>query len=79
MLKPDGIIHLKTDNSIFFEYSLNIIEENNHTLLLKTFDLYDSDYKDDILGIKTYYEQKFMEKGFKICYLKFTMKNSNAD
>ncbi|NTW31478.1 MAG: tRNA (guanosine(46)-N7)-methyltransferase TrmB [Bacteroidetes bacterium] len=72
-IKPEGIIHLKTDNAIFFEYSLNIIHENNHTLLFTTHDLYGSELTDDILGIKTFYEQKFMEKGFKICYLKFKL------
>jgi len=73
LLKPEGIIHLKTDNINFFEYSLSIIQENNHKLLFKTYDLYSSAFIDDALNIKTYYEQKFMQKGFKICYLKFLL------
>jgi tRNA (guanine-N7-)-methyltransferase len=73
-LIPEGLVHLKTDNTGFFDYTIEIIKEENHELVYSTFDLYNSDSPDDILSIKTYYEQKFTEKGCKICYLKFKMK-----
>ena len=71
ILKPDGVIHLKTDNIPLFEYSLDVILKGNHTLLFSTGDLYDPDLDDDILSIRTYYEQMFIKKGLPICYLKF--------
>jgi tRNA (guanine-N7-)-methyltransferase len=71
ILKPHGIIHLKTDNIHLFEYTLDVIRESNHALLFSTKDLYDLKFNDDILSIKTYYEQKFIKKGYRICYLKF--------
>lgn len=79
ILKPGGIIHLKTDNEGFFKYTLEEIERNNYNLIEHTFDLYaeridDLDQKtQEILSIKTYYENLFSAKGHKIHYLKFKL------
>lgn len=75
ILIKEGIIHLKTDNAGLFEYTLEIIAEEKHELLFKTHDLYASD-PNDILSIKTYYEQMFSGQGFKICYLKFRINHT---
>jgi len=78
ILKPNGIIHLKTDNEGFFRYTLEEIEQNNYNLIEHTFNLYNEELKNldektqDILSIKTYYENLFSAKGHKIHYLKFT-------
>lgn len=78
LLKPNGIIHLKTDNEGFFRYTLEEIERNNFNLIEHTFNLYDEEIKNldqktqEILSIKTYYENLFSKKGHKIHYLKFT-------
>ncbi len=68
-----GIIHLKTDNEPFYNYSREIIAENNFEELDATNDLYaDITQRDEALtSIKTHYEKMFSKKGFKICYLKF--------
>ena len=71
ILIQNGLIHLKTDNIGFFNYTLEVINEAKHNLLFETNDLYSSSCTDDILSIKTYYEDKFTKKGFTICYLKF--------
>lgn len=71
ILIPNGCINLKTDNIGLFNYTLEVIREAKHNLLYETNDLYNSGCTDDILSIKTYYEDKFTKKGFKICYLKF--------
>lgn len=76
ILKPEGIIHLKTDNAGLFDYTLEIIEEAKHELLFKIYDLYNSGDIDDILSLKTYYEQMFSVQGYKICYLKFRLNHS---
>jgi tRNA (guanine-N7-)-methyltransferase len=73
ILKPGGIIHLKTDSEPFWAYTKEVIAENGFKLLDATNDLYaDPGARDEALtNIKTYYEKLFSEKGFKICYLKF--------
>jgi len=73
-LKNNGIVHLKTDNNILYNYTLNIAIENNLEILASTADLYNSGIVDDILGIRTFYEAKFMNEEKKICYLSFRLK-----
>lgn len=76
-LKPGGTIHLKTDSDLLFESTLEEITENKYNLLEKTWDLYgempehlDAETREN-LSIKTYYEQLFSAKGFKIKYCRF--------
>ena len=76
-LKPDGIIHLKTDSDFFYEFSAEECESNGYEVLFKTDNLYkegiqnfDADFQ-EILNIKTHYEQIFTEKGHNIHYLRF--------
>ncbi len=72
-LKPNGIIHLKTDNTVLYEYTLKIINKNNLDIIKSTNDLYNSEFADDILSIKTFYEQQFLDEGKTIFYLKFKL------
>ena len=71
ILAADGIIHLKTDSRPLYDYTLNVIDENKFRKIYATDDLYHSDGKNEILGIKTTYEKIFLEQGSKICYIKF--------
>lgn len=72
-LKPDGIVHLKTDSNFMFTYTRFMIEVNRFPVEFSTEDLYHSDLVDDILGIKTYYEQQWLDRGLSIKYIKFTL------
>lgn len=72
-LKPDGIIHVKTDSNFMFTYTKYMIEENKFPVEFMTEDLYHSDLVDDILGIKTYYEQQWLDRGLSIKYIKFLL------
>lgn len=67
------IVHLKTDNTPFFEYSLGIIEEQNLELLFHTSDVDKDPGSDDVVSIRTFYEEKFREKGERIKYLRFQL------
>ncbi|MGZ6501292.1 MAG: tRNA (guanosine(46)-N7)-methyltransferase TrmB [Bacteroidia bacterium] len=73
ILKDGGVINLKTDNEPFYDYTKEVVAENKFEVLDSTNDLYDDRMeRDDVLtSIKTYYEKKFSDLGFKICYLKF--------
>lgn len=74
IIKPGGIIHLKTDNIIFFEYTLDIIKEQGHNLLYKSYDVYGDMNNSVLTQIQTFYEKKWLEFGTKIKYLKFNLK-----
>jgi tRNA (guanine-N7-)-methyltransferase len=72
-LKPGGIIHLKTDNIIFYEYTLDVIKEHHLELLYANDDIYSSGPDNEITKIQTYYEKKWLDHGTKIKYLKFRL------
>lgn len=77
ILKSGGIIHLKTDNDEFYNYTLEVIREGHHTLIFSTDDLYaqpPGDHTRDVSGVKTHYENIWLEQGLKIKYLKFNLK-----
>lgn len=71
ILKPEGIIHLKTDSNFMFTYTSAMIDDNKLPVLYKTEDLYHSDLVDDVLKIQTYYEQQWLSRGLTIKYVKF--------
>ncbi|MCW3105397.1 MAG: tRNA ((7)-)-methyltransferase [Bacteroidetes bacterium] len=75
ILVEDGVVHLKTDSEFFYDYTREVIKENNLQELDATNDLYAAPEKRDavLTEIKTYYEKKFSDKGFKICYVKFRL------
>lgn len=72
ILVPEGLIHLKTDSRQFHEYTLSLLQNNNVTPEIATKDLYSPGQElDEILSLKTFYEQKFLEEGKPITYLRF--------
>lgn len=74
-LKPDGIIHLKTDSAFLHGFTLGVIELEGHEVLDSTHNVYTSRTDNELLmNIKTYYEQLFHSKGFPITYIKFRPK-----
>lgn len=71
ILKENGIIHLKSDSPFLYTYTRAMVQENHFPILVDTDDLYNSGIDDDILGIKTFYEQQWLERGKSIKYIKF--------
>ncbi len=77
ILKPGGIINFKTDNEPLFNYTLDVIKEHNHKLILSVKDLYNYDGLEEVKEIRTYYEKLFSEQGYAINYMQFQL-NANA-
>lgn len=71
ILKENGIIHLKSDSPFLYTYTRAMVQENHFPILIDTDDLYNSGIDDDILSIKTFYEQQWLERGKSIKYIKF--------
>ena len=72
-LASDGLIHLKTDSNFMFTYTKYMVEENKFPVEFCTDDLYHSGLADDILSIRTYYEQQWLDRGLNIKYMKFRL------
>lgn len=73
ILKKDGIIHLKTDNDSLYDYTKELILQENHELLFFSNDLYNSEFKEEAIQFQTFYEQKYLSIGKNINYLKFKL------
>ncbi|MEO6169121.1 MAG: tRNA (guanosine(46)-N7)-methyltransferase TrmB [Chitinophagales bacterium] len=72
ILQPGGIIHLKTDDQLLYEFSLDTIAKENCRLLFNTDNLYASDLPDEILSVRTFYEKQHLANGKTIKYIRFT-------
>lgn len=72
-LKPNGVIHLKTDSQHLHDYTKAVIEHNGLTLETSCSDIYGTNYADQLLSIKTAYERNYLKKGLPISYLRFSL------
>ena len=79
LLQDNGLVHLKTDSNFLYTYTSAMVEANQLPVLFQTDDLYhtlsaeeDAEVK-EILGIRTYYEQQWIDRGLNIKYLKFRL------
>jgi tRNA (guanine-N7-)-methyltransferase len=79
LLKPNGTINLKCDSDLLFEYTLEQIEEHKYAKQEETWDVYNEFVKrtdqttKNLMNIRTFYEQKWLEEGKTIKYCRFTI------
>ena len=65
LLKPGGMLKLKTDNVGLFDFSLEEFSDFGMEIIWQTRDLHSSEKNAD--NVMTEYEKNFSEKGFNIC------------
>lgn len=77
LLKPGGIIHLKTDNVELHRFTLEVIKKEGLELIDATEDVYgDPKPRDPVLReIQTTYEKRFLGEGMKITYVSFRLRS----
>lgn len=78
ILKPEGIIHLKTDSEFLHGYTLGFLQGAGHEIITAHHDIYGAPEYDPgtelLREIRTYYEELFSAKGKTITYIKFKVK-----
>jgi len=75
-VKPEGVLNLKTDSPIMYEFTLHeVVEKQGLPLLYHTDDLYANDDVLEVKTIRTFYEQMWLDEGRTIKYLKFRINN----
>lgn len=78
ILSKNHLIHLKTDNDTFYQYTLDVIKEQNHELIFACDNVYESnlpeDIKKQVCTIQTFYEQMWLKEGRSIKYLVMSLK-----
>lgn len=73
ILKPGGVIHLKSDSNFMFTYTKEVVAENHLPVIDICDDIYALRPDDEILSIKTYYEQQWLARGITIKYIQFAL------
>lgn len=75
ILKPDGVLHLKTDSEFMHGYTLGLLHGLGHDIEYAHHDVYGNEYSpDEVTSIQTYYEGQYLEEGKKITYIRFKLK-----
>lgn len=73
VLKPGGLIHLKTDSGLLFDFTMESIHANKCEIVDVSKDIYSEKTDDDDLMIQTYYEKKHLENKKTIKYVAFRL------
>jgi len=79
ILKPNGIVHLKTDAAFLHGYTLGVLDGWNIKPEMAHHDVYQYVHAPaDVIGIQTFYEQQYRERGIPITYLKFSFPTDDS-
>tara|TARA_R110000868_G_scaffold114364_1_gene306517 strand:+ start:58 stop:738 length:681 start_codon:yes stop_codon:yes gene_type:complete len=76
ILKPDGVIHLKTDSEFMHGYTLGLLHGEGHEVLYANHNVYKQEGSpEEVTGIQTFYESQYLEQNKAITYIRFKIKN----
>ncbi|MEZ4879772.1 MAG: tRNA (guanosine(46)-N7)-methyltransferase TrmB [Chitinophagales bacterium] len=76
-LKKDGIIHLKTDSDILYEYTKEVLQTVPSKILKDYPDVYAMNKNEELYNIQTHYEKMHLKDGRTIKYIAFQIQTSN--
>lgn len=75
ILKPDGVVNLKTDSEFMHGYTLGLLHGQGHLVLYANHNVYRNEGSPEIVTtIQTFYEQQYLEKDKAITYIRFKIK-----
>ena len=71
VLNENGIVHLKTDDDMLFEFTMETLVEEKLPIIYSDNDIYSKPLYHTDLEVKTYYEEKHLRNQKTIKYVKF--------
>lgn len=75
ILKPDGVMHLKTDSEFMHGYTLGLLHGEGHEVLYANHNVYKNEGSpEEVTSIQTFYEKQYLEQQKPITYIKFKIK-----
>lgn len=75
ILKPEGVVNLKTDSEFMHGYTLGLLHGEGHEVIQANHDVYKNEYSPkEVVGIQTFYEKQYLEQGKPITYIQFKIK-----
>lgn len=76
ILKPEGIVNLKTDSEFMHGYTLGLLHGEGHEVMYANHDVYRQEGSPtEVTNIQTFYENQYLETHKPITYIKFKIKN----
>ena len=74
ILKPDGVINLKTDSEFMHGYTLGLLHGGGHEVIYANHDVYKNEGSpNEVTSIQTFYESQYLKLGKPITYIKFKL------
>ena len=75
ILKPDGIVNLKTDSEFMHGYTLGLLHGEGHEVLYANHNIYVNEGSPkEVTEIQTFYEKQYLEINKAITYIRFKIK-----
>ena len=75
ILKPSGLMHLKTDSEFMHGYTLGLLHGLGHEVIYANHNIYKNEGAPvEVTGIQTFYESQYLEVNKPITYIKFRIK-----
>ena len=75
ILKPDGIIHLKTDSEFMHGYTLGLLQGEGHEIIYANHDVYKNEGSpEEVTDIQNFYEEQYLEQNKPNTYIRFKLK-----
>ena len=73
IMKPNGLIHLKTDSPFLYTYTTEMLKLNPYPVLANTDDLYAGNLYPDARALQTHYERQWLDRGLSIKYIEWQL------
>jgi tRNA (guanine-N7-)-methyltransferase len=75
ILKPNGLMHLKTDSEFMHGYTLGLLHGAGHEVVYANHSIYKNEGAPaEVTGIQTFYESQYLEVNKPITYIQFRIK-----
>lgn len=75
ILKPNGLMHLKTDSEFMHGYTLGLLHGEGHEVLYANHNIYKNEGAPaEVTSIQTFYESQYLEVNKPITYIQFKIK-----
>ncbi|PKQ46882.1 tRNA (guanosine(46)-N7)-methyltransferase TrmB [Confluentibacter flavum] len=75
ILKPEGVVNLKTDSEFMHGYTLGLLHGAGHEVIYANHNIYKQEGSpDEVTSIQTFYESQYLEINKPITYIRFKIK-----
>jgi tRNA (guanine-N7-)-methyltransferase len=75
VLKPEGVVNLKTDSEFMHGYTLGLLHGEGHEVIYSNHNVYVNEGSpEEVTGLQTFYEKQYLEINKAITYIRFKIK-----